>query len=55
MKNIVAIRKVIMISIKLANREIVEKFNISDRRHMSYPILVGRNILKRGFLIDVTK
>lgn len=49
------LRKVIRISIKLAGHKIVEKFNVSDRRHMSYPILIGRNILERGFLIDVRK
>ena len=49
------LRKVIMIAIKLADCEIVEKFNVSDRKHMSYPILIGRNILERGFLIDVAR
>ena len=48
-------RDVILIPVKLKGLDIVERFNVSNRRTMKYPILIGRNILKRGFLIDVTK
>ena len=48
-------RDVILIPIKLKGLDIVERFNVSDRRSMMYPVLIGRNILERGFLVDVTK
>jgi hypothetical protein len=28
------------------------KFNIADRKHLKYKMLIGQNILRKGFLID---
>jgi hypothetical protein len=50
-----SIRAVIKTSIKIKNRKLTASFNLADRGHMKYKILIGRNILKKGFLIDITK
>lgn len=31
------------------------EFTIADRAHMKYRVLIGQNILKKGFLIDPSK
>ena len=48
-------RPVVMARIKIAGRRLKVKFTIADRSHMRYKILIGQNILKRGFLIDASK
>ncbi len=48
------IRPVFRIRIKLKNREFEAEFTVIDRSHMKYPMLIGRNILKQGFLVDVS-
>ncbi|MBI4148583.1 ATP-dependent zinc protease [Candidatus Woesearchaeota archaeon] len=49
------VRGVIKTKIIIANRKIKASFTLADRRHMKYKVLVGQNILKRGFLIDTAK
>ena len=47
------LRAVVKGSVVLAGKRIRAKFNVADRRHMKYKILIGRNVLKgKGFLID---
>lgn len=48
-------RPVIKTSIEIGSRKIKAFFNISTREKMKYRILIGRNILRRGFLIDPAK
>ena len=36
-------------------REVVGKFTLNNRESMNYPILIGKNILKKGFVVDVNK
>jgi len=31
------------------------EFTVIDRSHMKYPVLIGRNILENGFMIDPSK
>lgn len=50
-----SIRGVVKAKIIIAGRKIKASFNLADRRHMKYRVLVGQNILKRGFLIDTTR
>ena len=45
-------REVVEVTIQIAGKLIKEKFTVADRTHMTYPVLVGRNILRKGFLID---
>ncbi|MEM4243059.1 MAG: RimK/LysX family protein [Candidatus Woesearchaeota archaeon] len=48
----IATRGIILARITIAGRTFRVFFTIADRKHMKYPVLIGRNILKRGFLID---
>ena len=45
-------RPVIPVKLKMAGKEIKSEFTIADRKHMKYAVLIGQNILKKGFLID---
>ncbi len=46
------VRPVVMATITLAGKTITAEFTLADRKHLKYPVLVGQNILKHGFLID---
>lgn len=49
-------RPIIKAKIILKDIEIEEEFTLADRGHMTYPLLIGQNILKKGnFLIDPNK
>ncbi len=48
-------RKIIDGHITIAGKDVLEHFTVADRAHMRYPILIGRNVLRRGFLIDPNK
>lgn len=50
-----SIRPVVIQEIELKGRKMVVKINISNRGHMKYNFLVGREALKNGFLIDPNK
>jgi len=46
-------RQLIKAKVKIHDIEMEEEFTLADRSHMTYPILIGQNILKKGnFLID---
>ena len=46
-------RPVVKVKIKLHSLLLEEYFNLADRAHMTYQVLLGQNILKKGnFLID---
>jgi hypothetical protein len=50
------LRAVVKAEFILAKKRIKAKFNVADRRHMRYKVLLGRNALKnRGFLINPDK
>lgn len=44
----------ILLKVKINNHVVEEWFTLADRSKMKYPILIGRNILKDRFLIDVS-
>ncbi|MGE0793368.1 MAG: RimK/LysX family protein [Candidatus Woesearchaeota archaeon] len=48
-------RNMVNAKIILANKTFENKFTLADRSHMKFPILIGRDILEQGFLIDTTK
>ena len=50
-----ATRKLIEVSFELAEKTITEKFTLADRSSLRFPVLIGRNVLKKGFLIDPEK
>jgi hypothetical protein len=49
-------RPIITIKVKIHGQEIETYFTLADRSHMTYPVLIGQNILKKGnFLVDPNK
>lgn len=50
-----SMRALILARIMIAGRKFRVFFTLADRKHMKYSVLIGRNILKRGFLIDPAK
>jgi hypothetical protein len=48
-------RPVIEVKIKFAKKIITEEFTVANRSKMKFPVLIGLNILKKGFIIDPNK
>lgn len=49
-------RPIIIVKVKIGTKVIEAEFTLADRAHMTYPVLIGQNILKEGnFLIDPNK
>ena len=48
-------RYVIKTRIKLFGRNFRTEFSLANRRKMSFPILLGRKLLKNRFIIDVSR
>lgn len=48
-------RPIVAVKTRLAGKSLNCHFTIADRSHMKYKVLVGQNILKRGFLVDPLK
>ncbi|MBU2496439.1 MAG: RimK/LysX family protein [Nanoarchaeota archaeon] len=49
-------REVIKITVKVKGKRIKAFFNVANRKHMKYNMLIGKNVLKLGkFLIDPLK
>ncbi len=49
-------RPIISVKVKIAGEVMEDDFTVAVRRHMTYPVLIGQNILKKGnFLIDPNK
>jgi hypothetical protein len=49
------LRYVVKLQIKLGDRLIVGTFTLSDRSRKTYPILIGRKLLNKKFLVDVSQ
>ncbi len=50
-----SLRPVVQADIIMADKDFRTDFTIADRAEMKYPVLIGQNILNKGFLIDPTK
>lgn len=50
-----SLRPIVALETELAGKKTKTKFNIADRNHMRYQVLIGQNILKDKFLIDPAK
>jgi hypothetical protein len=48
-------RPIVPVKIRFAGKTFKCRFSVVDRSHMRYKLLIGRNALKRGFLIDPNK
>ncbi len=49
------LRYVVKLQLMLGGRTIVGTFTLSDRSRKTYPVLIGRKLLNRKFLVDVAK
>ena len=50
-----AIRPVVHASIILAGKKFDSDFTLAERTHMKYKMLIGLNILKKGFVVDCSR
>jgi len=48
-------RPVIKEPIELKGKKMKSTFSVYDRSEMNFPVLIGKNILRRGFVVDMTK
>ncbi len=49
-------RPIIIVTVNIGSQDIEGEFTLADRNHMTYPVLIGQNVLKKGnFLIDPNK
>ena len=49
------VRPIISAEVIFAKKQMKVHFSIADRSHMKYRVLIGKNILKKGFLIDPSR
>ena len=49
------LRYIIKTKIKIGKKYYRADVSLTDRRKMKYPVLVGRKLLKKKFLVDVSK
>ena len=46
-------RPIIKAKVKIKGIDLEDEFTLAERSHMTYPVLIGQNILKKGeFMID---
>ncbi|MBW2971939.1 RimK/LysX family protein [Candidatus Woesearchaeota archaeon] len=50
-----SLRPMVEAKVQLADKEFKTELTIADRADMKYSVLIGQNILKKGFLIDPAK
>ena len=48
-------RAVIPLEFVIVGKKVTAHFNLADRHRLKYKILIGKNILKEGFIIDPLK
>ncbi len=48
-------RPVVRAKIVIKGREFETEVNVQDRSHMTFPVIIGRNILSGNFIIDTKK
>jgi len=48
-------RCIVQTYISLFGEKYETEFSLSDRSKMEYPVLLGRKLLKKGFIVDITK
>lgn len=49
------IRFVIKLAVRLAGRKIRARFTLANRSTQVYPVLIGRNVLRGKFVVDVSQ
>jgi hypothetical protein len=54
-KNFGTRRPVLSATIEIGGKRFETEINLHDRSHMTFPVLIGRNILIGNFLVDAEK
>jgi hypothetical protein len=49
------VRPLLKADIEIGGRKLNAEFNIARRHNLRYPLLIGKNILRKGFVIDSAK
>lgn len=50
------LRAIVQAAMEMADREFTAEFSLADRKHLTYDVLIGQNILKNNkFIIDPNK
>ncbi len=52
---IVKERPVVEITLEIGGQKLKTQANLNDRSHMRYPMIIGRNVLRGKFVVDVEK
>jgi len=50
-----SLRPVIDVDVVLHGKRLKSHFTVTDRTHMKYKVLIGRNLLREGFLVDSSR
>jgi hypothetical protein len=48
-------RPVVLLEIRLGPKLLRVEANLTNRSQLKYPLLIGLNVLRQGFMVDVTK
>jgi hypothetical protein len=48
-------RPVVEIELCVGSKRMRVQVNLNDRSHLEYPLIVGRNVLNQGFIVDCAK
>ncbi|OYT32583.1 hypothetical protein DRJ22_03140 [Candidatus Woesearchaeota archaeon] len=48
-------RSVVLLELSIGGEIFETEATLADRAHLKYPLLLGQNVLKKGFLIDPSK
>ena len=51
----IQLRPVVKANVLIAGKKVEGSFTITNRENLKYPVLIGQEILKQGFLIDPLK
>mgnify|MGYP001559238157 CR=1 FL=1 len=49
------IRPIVKAHVVIAGKKLNASFNMASRHNLRYPLLIGKNILRKGFIIDSAK
>lgn len=49
------LRYVVKLQIKIGSKTVRSSFTLADRSRKTYPILIGRKLLNKKFIVDVSK
>lgn len=48
-------RAVISLPIRIGQKTVTVETTLTNRQNLEFPMLIGRNLLRKGFLVDVRR